>query len=194
MLAPATFPGYTTGFAGVVDAKTMSGERGFMTELKHLCDIDGSWWWWPYRLGAETGDVTRNFTCGKCGWAAGVFSTLFVTEIMGVRYDAPSKTLNLRPLSPSSDYRWERARVGSAVVTIAFTRHAGGAECQIENHNPHAITVNLSVPVDEERVYRVTSKGSRNLEIRPSQRFLGKPSIHYTCIVKAGESRSIEVH
>ena len=69
----ATFPGYISILNGAAEKESWSGDEGRFRELERLIDLDGSWWWWPYKIGAQTGDVVRMNSCGKCGWGAGIF-------------------------------------------------------------------------------------------------------------------------
>lgn len=145
----ATFPGYTTLFSGVVDEETMNGERGFMRELKRLNDLDGSWWWWPYNCGAPTGEVKRLNSCGKCGWAAGVFTSMFVTQILGIRYDAPTKKLSFRPFSPCSDFEWKNARWGNSTFDILYKR----GKCSLIglcNHTSDTVSAQIEIITEKE--------------------------------------------
>lgn len=141
----ATFPGYSTGFAGIVDAETMNGERGYMRELKRLCDLDGSWWWWPYKCGAKTGDVVRNNSCGKCGWASGVFASMLITQVLGIQYDAPSKTLNFRPFSPCSDFNWKNAPVGNSHFDFEYNKKGNETLVSVTNRGNYPITANIEI-------------------------------------------------
>ena len=78
----ATFPGYISILNGAAEKESWSGDEGRFRELERLIDLDGSWWWWPYKIGAQTGDVVRMNSCGKCGWGAGIFFILFITEFL----------------------------------------------------------------------------------------------------------------
>lgn len=87
----ATFPGYISILNGAAEKESWSGDEGRFRELERLTDLDGSWWWWPYKIGAQTGDVVRMNSCGKCGGGAGIFFILFITEFLGIEYDAPRR-------------------------------------------------------------------------------------------------------
>lgn len=141
----ATFPGYTTLFLNTVNKESMVGQDGYMTELKRLIDIDGSWWWWPYKVGSKTSNVERLNSCGKCGWAAGVFSTIFITQILGIVYNAPKKTLKYRPFSPSSNFEWKNARFGNSRFDLSFMKKHEDSIVYIKNKNKYEINVELEL-------------------------------------------------
>ena len=176
----ATFPGYTTAFSGVVDEETMNGERGFMTELKRLCDLDGSWWWWPYRCDTKTGDVVRLNCCGKCGWAAGVFASLFMTQILGVRYDAPLKTLNFKPFSPGSGFEWKHARTGSGEFDFTYQKSEDRVTASVTSRVDYE--VNLVLTLVTEGLPEFTDRGI-NAEFEEVE-FLGKRAVRVHTVLK----------
>lgn len=176
----ATFPGYTTAFSGVVDEETMNGERGFMTELKRLCDLDGSWWWWPYKCNTKTGDVVRLNCCGKCGWAAGVFASNFMTQILGIRYDAPSGTLNFRPFSPGSGFCWKNARTGSGKFDFSYERTEEGIRASVTSHTDREVTAVITLVSDG--LPKLEGEG-RTAEFE-EVRFLGKRAVKVTVTLK----------
>lgn len=187
----ATFPGYSTGFAGIVDEETMNGDRGYMRELKHLADLDGSWWWWPYKCGKETGEVNRLNCCGKCGWASGVVGAMMITQILGLDYDGPSRTLHFRPFSPSGSFLWTDARIGGALVDAEYLCTAekdAGTTVQekyvsLVNKNKDAIRVELEVVTD--------GKPSGYEGEVEEGKFLGKRTVKLGRIVEAGEKMQI---
>ena len=141
----ATFPGYITFLCASVDYDSMNGDNGYMTELKRLIDLDGSWWWWPYKLNSKTGNVERMNECGKCSWGSGVFSTIFITQFLGVNYDAPSKTLLFRPFSPSSNFQWENAKFGYSSFNLKFYRDNNSTKILVNNNNNYSITLNAEI-------------------------------------------------
>jgi len=152
-LTDATFPGYITGLAGVRNHEEMSGPEGCMTIIRRLTDVDGSIWWWPYLRGDVDGAPIRAFPIGgsiigKCGWASGVFVAHFVSQILGLRYDARTKTLKFRPFSPSSDFSWKDFRLGNAFFSVDFRRTEGCIQCSIENQNETGVKVEVELILD----------------------------------------------
>lgn len=141
----ATFPGYSTAFSAVIDEDSMNGENGYLRELKRLADLDGSWWWWPYKCGTKNGDVNRLNNCGKCGWASGVFAMTMITQILGLKYDGPTCTLNFRPFSPSGNFKWEKARLGSALFDIAYSTDENKKQVSLTNLGINSVNINVEI-------------------------------------------------
>ncbi|OMF30767.1 hypothetical protein BK133_16655 [Paenibacillus sp. FSL H8-0548] len=144
-----TFPGYMSGMGMITNADSMSGEDGYFTQIRKLTDADGSLWWWPYNNGSPYGDVVRHNTCGKCGWASGVFAGMFVSEILGLAYDAPAKQLSFRPFSPTSPFVWDRFKLGSQTFSVSYRKEEGMTEAVVTSYGPHAITAIIELPSDE---------------------------------------------
>ncbi|MDO8682647.1 MAG: hypothetical protein Q7N50_04115 [Armatimonadota bacterium] len=138
-----TFPGYISGLAAATDHETMSGQDGLLTRIRRLTDLDGSIWWWPFTQWKTTYRINDHPArgLGKCGWASGVFCCLFISQVLGVSYDAPSRTLSFRPFSPSSDFTWDGFRLGESSFTASFRREASAVVLEVTNLNSHTITV-----------------------------------------------------
>jgi hypothetical protein len=184
----ATFPGYSTGFAAIVDAKTMNGPSGYLTELKRLNDLDGSWWWWPYKCNAPTGQVERLNVCGKCGWASGVFSTMFLSQIVGLDYDAPSKTLYWRPFSPCSNFCGKNMRIGKNSITFLYQKKSTKTILQLESNSDESITCKIEVMGDEDCLVMGDNQEKYS---RRDAIFLGNPSTIIELVVQPHESYSL---
>jgi len=161
----ATFPGYVTGLAGVKTGEEMSGPEGRMTIIRRLTDVDGSIWWWPYMPGDVEGAPIRAFPVGegiigKCGWASGVFAAHFMSQILGLHYDARTNTLNFRPFSPSSDFIWKDLRLGNRFFTVDFGRSEDSTQCGIENQNDVSVRAKVELILDQKRkMRRITING-----------------------------------
>lgn len=112
----ATFPGFITVLMGALDNEQQFYQR--LEELKKLADLDGSWWWWPYQLESNYGEVVRDFGCGKCGWAAGMFTTLFVTQYLGIQ--KKKATVIIRPRAKA--YVWENAVLGDSRISVFYSQ------------------------------------------------------------------------
>ncbi|MDO8586573.1 MAG: hypothetical protein Q7T82_05990 [Armatimonadota bacterium] len=146
-----TFPGYVSGLAATSDAESMSGVDGYLTKIRKLTDLDGSIWWWPFTQWKTTYRINDQPArgLGKCGWASGVFSCLFISQFLGLRYDAPSRALEFRPFSPSSDFTWERFRLGEGSFTASYKREESSATLEVTNHNSHPVTVSYQTILPE---------------------------------------------
>ena len=142
----ATYPGYMTGLAGAQNAEEMSGPDGAMTIIRQRTDVEGSIWWWPFR----EDKINRAYEIhggivGKSGWASGVYACHFVSQILGLSYDAPRRTLRWRPFSPTSDFTWKHCRLGSGRFSVEYSRGDGCVRAHVENHCDHDVTVELEL-------------------------------------------------
>jgi hypothetical protein len=151
-ITEATFPGYVIGLALAEDAASLSGPQGALTEIRRHTDVDGSMWWWPYYRHGTYGEVVRinheiTLYPGKCGWASGVYVALFIAYILGLDYRGAERRLRFRPLSPASDFTWERFRMGYDTFSVSFARTACGLEASVTNHNQQAVTVAFELPL-----------------------------------------------
>lgn len=100
----STFPGFITILMGHLQSKDDFKKQ--IIHLLEITDLDGSWWWWPYKTGHDSNDVVRFNSCGKCGWASGTFNALATTSMLGIEIDAVTSklTINLDQVTPS--YTW----------------------------------------------------------------------------------------
>lgn len=113
----ATFPGFIT-----VLMSELFNEEAFSTrlnELFSLADLDGSWWWWPYKLKASRGKVVRNFGCGKCGWASGLFISMMLSQYFGLKFIEGA--LQIEPLE-NIEFKWLNLHFGQAFISIECTK------------------------------------------------------------------------
>lgn len=193
---PATFPGYITGFVNSVDAGTMAGENGYFTEIRKLTDVDGSLWWWPYRGQSgqlQYGKPMRMNITGKCGWAAGLFAGMFINQILGLRYDAPTTTLSFRPFSPSSSFTWNNLRLGSGNFSVSYLKQGNEIEVEITNHNDYNVILQLEIILqgsNDEKVYM--NEKEYNKEIGKGQ-FLGMNTVKISEALLVQEKKKIRV-
>jgi hypothetical protein len=190
----ATFPGYITGFTNVIDKETMNGEKGYMTEIRRLTDVDGSIWWWPYDKGSKYGEVLRNNFCGKCAWASGVFVGLFVAEILGIKYDAPSKTLSFRPFSPSSGFSWEDFRFGRSIFSINYLRNQDAITVSVTNKNDYSIRLDLEIVVAKgAEIGDIYLNDKQNQQLFEKGHFLDRGTVKISENLLPGELKKITV-
>jgi hypothetical protein len=161
--AAATFPGYMNGLGLITDSASLSGPAGYLTEIRKLTDVDGSLWWWPYYNGATYGDVVRHHNCGKCGWASGVFASMFISEILGVTFDGPSNTLRFRPFSPSSSFQWLDFPLGSRRFSASFMPHDDGVEAVVSNGCDDAVNVEWVVRCEGEATVTVDGRSAKDV-------------------------------
>lgn len=157
--AACTFPGYMSGLGMIKDFDSLSGPEGYFTEVRKLTDVDGSLWWWPYLNGARYGDVVRHHNCGKCGWASGVYSALFVSQILGVVYDAPAKLLSFRPLQAAGSFTWEGLRLGSGLFDLTLHQKENVLEAIVTNYSNQTVSILVELPVGHSAKIRTYVNG-----------------------------------
>jgi len=134
---PATAPGYNKGLAFGDDHESLFGENGYYTEIRRVTDTDGSVSWWPYTK-PQPGEVRRSYP-GKAGWFAGVHSVLFVHRFLGIRYDAPKKTLWFAPHPAIGDFAWNDFPFGQDRFSVSCLQ----GEAMVHNLTDHPVTVVL---------------------------------------------------
>lgn len=132
----ATFPGYTTILMSGSQHAEAFKEK--LEVLKRLADLDGSWWWWPYPLNPIQGEVVRNFGCGKCGWASGIFISLFVTHYLGL--SQKEGVLCFAPMEGLENFSWENFRLGDKWVSIYFETD----QVVVVNHKDRPFVLSVS--------------------------------------------------
>ncbi|MEO1770061.1 glycoside hydrolase [Candidatus Enterococcus ferrettii] len=132
----ATFPGYMTMLMSSSHNAEAFQEK--IEALKRLADLDGSWWWWPYPLNPEKGEVVRNFGCGKCGWASGIFVSLFISHYLGLSQKAGVLCFN--PMDGLEEFTWENFRIGDKCLSIYFEKE----QLVVRNLGDHPFELRVS--------------------------------------------------
>lgn len=131
----ATFPGFITVLMGnFTNPKALQDQ---LKELLHLADLDGSWWWWPYRLNGKVGDVYRDVGCGKCGWASGTFVSLFITQYLGIQIN--NNLLTIKPLK-EVNYNWQQVHLGNLFFNLQVTPQ----QIKVKNLATNAFSIQLA--------------------------------------------------
>jgi len=141
-----TFPGYMSSLAASDDADSF---RKNIDRIRSFTEIDGSIYWWPYypcfdqvrRFYTVMGVINR--PGWKCGWASGVFVSLFISQYLGVNYDAPARELTFRPFLPTSSFTWKNLRFGDDRFDASFQESESWVRLGITNLNKDAVTVSL---------------------------------------------------
>ena len=196
----ATMTGYMNALASL--EAEYDRESNFMTEIRKLTDFDGSIWWWPYVMNGRYGEVCRMMGKerndffgsmdvkdypGKCGWASGVFVSLFAREILGVEYDAPGKTLRFKPFSPSSVFEWKRFKMGAGAFGISFKKADVFIEIKITNENGFEIKYELEIPISENKTVSSFKRNNETLTKYVGGTFLNNPTICSSGEIKPSE-------
>jgi hypothetical protein len=159
-----TFPAWLVVIAGAeTNEELLSGIHLW----KSMTDIDGSPWWWPYDVEqTNPANVNRrrcNFTGGFCdvakvSYAASVFNTLLINNVMGLSADMPRKTVAFRPFSPWSDFEWTGGRIGNAFFDIKYTDDGSGITATITNRNAETYSGVIGITVPEGKI--LSGKGT----------------------------------
>jgi len=141
--ADATFPSYVTLAAGYAEAATLWGMDGPLTEIRRMTDVNGMFWWWPYKTGGVRG---QNLQRGpfESGWAEGFFSVLFISHVLGIHYDAPKKALTIAPVPGLGDFSWIDYPTGRDKFSIS--RQGRNFIVRNPNNHPVSLTVELDAP------------------------------------------------
>lgn len=98
---------------------------------------------WLYKIGAQTGDVVRMNSCGKCGWGAGIFFILFITEFLGIEYDAPKAVFRIHPKRFIGGFYWKNMRIGNARFDISVRYEHHMAEFSMKNRSTFPVYVEM---------------------------------------------------
>jgi len=175
---PSTAPGYNKGLCAGLDRAALFGEHGYYTEIRRVTELDGSVWWWPVTL-TKTGQINFRRYPGKAGWFAGVHTEVFISRFLGVRFDAPNQALTVQPLAALENYSAQDLRFGDRRFSVQFARSAPASRVIIENPNPHAITVFVTLPVPA-----ATSAAPAKLSLngRPSNSFAAVRYLDCDCL------------
>jgi len=193
--ADATFPGYITGFASVVNREEMNGEEGYMMLIRQLTDMDGSIWWWPYpETNSKYGNVQRQ--CVKCGWASGVFVSLFTSEFLGIKYDAPQRRLQFRPFSPSSNFKWKFLRMGNACFDLSYEKDEEKKKVLLSTRNSNQFDVLAEYTIilgKNAKVQKIKVNGREYEGGFEYGKFLGRSTIVINTSIGSQKGKTLEV-
>lgn len=154
-----TSPGFITLLA------SSDTEKELVTNLDRLCalaDVDGQWWWWPLEKNS-TG--MRRAWAGKCGWATGVFLIRFVNSIAGVDWDAPAKTLTVKPFVPWDDFECSGLKLGSLRLDMNYHNNKKGAKIVLSHNQPmiNELAIILRAPSDTNNCKMIQSTADYKL-------------------------------
>jgi hypothetical protein len=146
-----TFPGSWP--AGLAGAASEAEVKSRMEKAREVTDLDGSFWWWPYKHGAtDPADVRRrdaDADVGKTAYAASLWCVLFVNKVIGLSVDAPARTVRFAPFSSWDRFRWDRCRLGRASFDVGYTRADGSILAEIANRNDEAWSGALELVLPE---------------------------------------------
>lgn len=165
-----TMPGFISQLAAADFDAALSAT---LHKLCGLADVDGEWWWWPMRPGSR--EVLRAHKVGKCGWATGVFLLHFVHTLLGVRWDAPTRRLTLKPFVPWDNYRYAGLRLGSLELDIAYENTGARAAVRIRHNQERLDEIKIVLMAPIRKAHRVL-RASPPCAVREGEPFYNRPT------------------
>ena len=107
---------------------------------------------------------------------------------------APTKTLDFRPFSPSSNFTWEGFRLGSGDFSVAFKRRDSSVTLEVTNENAHAVTVRYRAILPEGKSAKgIQLDGKRYAGKVGQEKFFESAVVAVEAKVKAGATGRLEV-
>jgi hypothetical protein len=174
-----TFGNGTTMPGQIAKLIAASNERELaanLAGLRKLVDLDGSLWWWPYLYPcADPRMVERRghpADTSKCGYAAAVYTAVFLTNILGILTDVPAHEVSFRPFMPWPRVHWDNCRLGTALFD--FDQQFAGSACSMSIVNKNSIdykaTLEITLPSQFSSA-RAATHGISGAELRRTTRF-----------------------
>ena len=145
-VVPSTSPGYNKGVASAISRDECWGPRGHYAELRRVTDADGSVWWWTYgqEKKPDPAKPTRAYSgIGKAGWTAGVYTNLYRSRMIGVRYDAPTQIFRFAPMATLGRFTWKEMPLGTKRFNLGFDP-TGGAS--VNNPTDKVLHLEITLP------------------------------------------------
>ena len=115
----ATFPSYITGLASCTNEDLLRGKDGYLSEIRRLTDLNGSFWWWPYGKNPVYGKNLLRHPF-ESGWAEGKFAVIFQENFLGISYDGPNKILKVSPREFIGDFEWLDFPIGMDRFNVRY--------------------------------------------------------------------------
>ena len=132
-----TYPGH---IHGLCRANTRNELTTALEEIRRTTDLDGSFWWWPFKH-AETDSTRVKRGLGKCGWCAGEYISYFLHEIMGVERNEENRTITIAPYTPWNSFKW--SELAFCKGTVDFSQD--GYSLNFTNHTDDILHVTLQL-------------------------------------------------
>jgi hypothetical protein len=99
-------------------------------------DVTGSVFWWPHGL-----EYKRSLT--RCSQGQGAWAWQYLQQWLGLRADAPSRTLTLAPRGLLSQLDWHGFRAGPYRFDVHWTEDERATEARVRNANDLPWTVQV---------------------------------------------------
>jgi hypothetical protein len=132
---PAVFDG-TAYFSRLAGSVTPTEMREAMETLRALAvdDVTGSTFWWPHGL-----EYKRSLT--RCSQGQGAWAWQYLQQWLGLKVDAPSRTLTFAPRGLPTRICWPDFRSGLNRFGVEWEETASGATLTVVNGNPSDWTI-----------------------------------------------------
>jgi hypothetical protein len=182
-----TMPGQMAKLIAAADERELAAN---LAGLRKIVDLDGSFWWWPYlypcsdpRMVERRGQPADT---SKCGYAAAVYTVVFITNILGIFSDAPARSIAFRPFALWPGIHWKDCRLGSA--HFDFDQQLAGPSCSASILNKNAFeykaTLELMLPAGHTAA-RASTNGISGAVVSKTLRF-GRPAVRATGTLAPG--------
>jgi hypothetical protein len=187
-----TMPGQIAKLIAASDEHELAAN---LAGLRKLVDLDGSLWWWPYLYPcADPRMVERRghpADTSKCGYAAAVYTAVFLTNILGILTDIPAREVSFRPFTPWPGIHWDDCRLCPALFD--FDQHFTGSDCSTSIVNKNSIeykaTLEITLPGKLSSA-RAATHAISAVELRRTTRF-GRPAMRASGRVNAGDKAEL---
>ena len=169
-LRPITFPGWVTDFAGASNEEEIIDKAN---NLRSLSDLDGAWWWWPIKVG-ET-DVQR-LLVGKCAYGKGMYLIHFFDKIIGLKWDAPTRNLTLRPFVAWEKFDYENLKFGSLDMDLSYENTTNGAAVTLKHNQPQFTSLEIILRAPKQTLECKLISAPKNCSLVKGSEYFGKPT------------------
>jgi hypothetical protein len=186
---PATFPGWTTGFAGISNETEL---RNRLEQIGRLADVDGSIWWWPYQYGAKDHREVQRMA-GKCAWGSAVYLCLFINNVLGLRVDIPEHRVAFRPFCPWNKFAWEGCRLGRGLFDVTYDRASDRLAAKLTNRNDVAFEATFELTLPEGATGPRGKVNGQETQRMTAAKHYNRPSVQLVTSVAPNQAQVFEV-
>lgn len=159
-------------------------------EIRRTTDLDGSFWWWPFKHDEpDRNRVKRGL--GKCAWCAGEFVSILLHDILGISCNALGKSVTFAPYTP-----WRRFTLeGFDFLDGKVNFEADDSSLAVDNQTNHALKVVLQLCMQPQTILEdVQLNGeSRRFQARVVRLF-DSSSVTLQEIVKPGKKALMRIY
>ena len=113
---------------------------------------------------------------GMCGWGTGVYLLRLVHTNLGVDWDAPSKSLTIKPFVPWKSFEYDGLRVGALQLNLAFRASKTSVVIDILHNQARLDTLRLVIRVPETARDCSVVRSSVDCTLTQGEPYFGKPA------------------